>query len=195
VGPSSRTRRMGERELFRFQFHLDVLPNPRCEEADVPPTPTPFQFVEDAVLTSTPTPTPTDTPVAAAPIPPQTAPAYVTDSWTAPETMEVHWAPTIFPTDTPRPTSTPTPIPANVQQPMSFYVSLMDGPGRYQLEVMDGAGQSLRTLLERDLTGSEQVWVRWDGKDARGQNLPLGNYWLRCSKNGVMIRKMNLSQR
>jgi flagellar hook assembly protein FlgD len=112
------------------------------------------------------------------------------DSWTAPETVEVHMAPTIFSTHTPLPTVTLTP--AGIQQPQSFYVSLMDGSGIYQLDVTDDSGEVIQTLLKKTLTGSEEVWVQWDGKDAAGHTLPIKSYSLLYSKDGKIIRKMPL---
>jgi flagellar hook assembly protein FlgD len=73
-------------------------------------------------------------------------------------------------------------------------VSLQDGAGLYQLDVVDSSGRVLQTLIRKSLTGPEQVWVQWDGKDAQGRNLPLGNYSLLCSKDGQVLRTMNLPE-
>ena len=192
-GSSGAVSLKGEKQLFRIQFNLDVLPNPRCETQTAQPTPTPFYFAQEAA-TPTPvlfSPTPVFPPTAGVDAPARQA--RLADSWEAPETMEVHMAPTIFPTDSPLPTVTLTPVPAGIQQPQSFYVSLMDGPGAYQLDVTDASGNLVQTLLKKTLTGSEQIWVQWDGKDAAGRNLPIKAYSLLYSKDGKIIRKMPLS--
>ncbi len=195
-GSSGAVSQKGEKQLFRIQFHLDVLPNPRCETRSNRPTPTPFYFAQEEAFTPTPSwvsPTPTPEIPAGNGVDAPDRQARVADSWEAPETMEVHMAPTIFPTNTPWPTVTLTPVPAGIQQPQSFYVSLMDGPGIYQLDVTDESGQLVQTLLKKTLTGSEQVWVQWDGKDSAGRSLPIETYSLRYSKDGQVIRKMPLS--
>jgi hypothetical protein len=195
-GSSGAVSQKGEKQLFRIQFHLDVLPNPRCEAPAAHPTPTPFYFPQEAALSPTPTwvpPTPTPAVVTDDGIDAPGRQARVMDSWEAPETLEVHMAPTIFPTGTPLPAVTPSPVPAGIQQPQSFYVSLMDGPGIYQLDVTDDSGEVIQTLLKKTLTGSEEVWVQWDGKDAAGRSVPVKAYSLLYSKDGRIIRKMPLS--
>ncbi|HVM32184.1 MAG TPA: hypothetical protein VMU88_03555 [bacterium] len=178
VAPSDRPKQKGETHLFRIQFSLDVLPNPHC--AGPAPTATPFHFIQEGGAG----------PLAAATPPAIASPASavnqarVTDSWQAPAAPPLEPAPALA----------PSPVPATpAQTSMSFYVSLLDGPGLYRLEVVDGSGRHLRTLLEEKRTGSEQVWVQWDGKGDQGQALPSGNYWLLYSKDGQVIRKMALS--
>jgi hypothetical protein len=195
-GPSAAVGRKGEKHLFRIQFHLDVLPNPQCEEGRAQPTPTPFHFEQDEAFSPTPAlapATPTPLPLADTERAIPTYQARVTDSWDEPETLEVHMAPTVLPTDTPLPTVTLTPVPVGIQQPLSFYVSLMDGPGLYQLDVTDESGTVIQTLLKKRLTGIEQVWVQWNGEDGAGRSLPIRSYSLLCSKDGRVIRKMSLS--
>ncbi|HET9870500.1 MAG TPA: hypothetical protein VFR02_08405, partial [bacterium] len=171
----NRVHQPGEEHLFRIRFHLDVLPNPRCAPAEPRRSPTPIPFPAEDLPSPVPTPT---WKAPALPTVPERRPrsVQVVDSWEAPETLEVHLAPTPPPSPTPPPPPSPTPTPGDLQPALSFYVSLMDGPGVDQLDVVDAAGTPLRTLLKEDLTGSGQVWVRWDGRDARGVALPRGNY-------------------
>ncbi len=198
LGASSQVRQAGERHLFRIQFDLDVLPNPRCAAKGPLPTPTPLSFPQagDSSQPSLAAPLPTATPESLS-LPPGRAPmnqAHVLDSWDGSESPEVNMAPAMIPAPAPVWTATPQPPPQNVQQPLSFYVSLQDGAGLYQLDVVDSSGRVLQTLIRKSLTGPEQVWVQWDGKDAQGRNLPLGNYSLLCSKDGQVLRTMNLPE-
>lgn len=131
----------------------------------IPPTPTNTRFIP---------PTPTPKPIRRRP-----------------------W-PTAIPTSTPRPIPTPVSEPAAsmpmpetivfVNPPVNIYIEFADGPGQYKLEVVDAGQNHIRTLFDRHVTGDENQWVEWDGKNEQGTLMSYGQYFAIFTKDGKALR-------
>ena len=67
-----------------------------------------------------------------------------------------------------------------------------DGAGRYQLEVVDGRGHSLRMIFDKKIVGEGDDWVMWDGKDSQGRAVPLGQYFVVFYKDGKPLRSISV---
>jgi hypothetical protein len=98
----------------------------------------------------------------------------------------------------------PTPVPTWVPHleksaaivfqtpPVEIYVNFADGPGRYQLEVLDGKGTPLAMIFDKKIVGEQDAWVVWDGKDSRGQDAPIGQYFVIFYKDGKPLRSISV---
>jgi flagellar hook assembly protein FlgD len=76
--------------------------------------------------------------------------------------------------------------------PVEIYVNFADGPGRYQLEVLDGKGTPLAMIFDKKIVGEQDAWVVWDGKDSRGQDAPIGQYFVIFYKDGKPLRSISV---
>jgi hypothetical protein len=197
-------------------------PKPTATPVPPRPTAT-FTFTFTPTFTWTPRPQPTRIPPprpTATPIPRRPPPTaipihqvrYVPPTWTH---TRVYILPT--PTNTPRrrawptaipvvkakPTETFTSVPVEVQAmpetivfvnpPVNIYVQFGDGPGQYKLEVTDAQGNHLKTLMDRHITGDEEQWLSWDGKNEQGQLMTYGEYYATFTRNGVLLRHIVLT--
>ncbi len=78
------------------------------------------------------------------------------------------------------------------QLPANIDVSFADGPGHYQLKLLDEHGNIMRILYDANVTGQKDAWVEWDGKDKRGYDVPVGQYSVVFSKDGRVFKKIVL---
>jgi flagellar hook assembly protein FlgD len=76
--------------------------------------------------------------------------------------------------------------------PFEVYMTFEDGPGRYQLEVVDESGRPLRMVFDGKIVGEKDTWVNWDGKDSRGQAVQPGHYYLVFYKDGKAIKSISV---
>jgi flagellar hook assembly protein FlgD len=100
----------------------------------------------------------------------------------------------------PKPTPIPTWLPklekihTIVYQtpPVEIYVTFADGPGRYQLEMMDVRGNPLRMVFDKKVVADSESWVTWDGKDDQGREMPVGQYFVVFYKDGKALRSISV---
>jgi hypothetical protein len=58
------------------------------------------------------------------------------------------------------------------------------GPGALRLDLVGADGRVARTLLAPSQDGRREFRGVWDGRDAEGQPVPAGVYWLRALLEG-----------
>lgn len=106
--------------------------------------------------------------------------------------------PVAKPTFTPLPAPTETPVLNGPQTlvveelPFDLYTQFSEGPGIYQVELLDAAGAHFKTLFRQRITVQKEAWVRWDGLDEAGSAAPSGTYQAVLSKDGVVLKKIQL---
>jgi flagellar hook assembly protein FlgD len=76
--------------------------------------------------------------------------------------------------------------------PANIDVTFADGPGRYQLEVVDGSGNSLEAIFDQRVVMEGDTWVEWDGRDAKGRDVPPGQYYVILYKDGKALKSISL---
>jgi len=76
----------------------------------------------------------------------------------------------------------------------NILVSFGDGPGLYKVEVMDDHFNHLKTLFDQRVLENSESWLNWNGKDDLGNDVPAGNYFVICSKEGTVLQKITLSR-
>jgi hypothetical protein len=76
--------------------------------------------------------------------------------------------------------------------PVEIYVTFADGPGRYQLEVVDAGGHPLQLIFDKKIVGEGDSWATWDGKDGRGRDAPVGQYFVIFYKDGRPLRSISI---
>ena len=76
--------------------------------------------------------------------------------------------------------------------PVEIYVTFADGPGRYQLEMMDSQDNPLRMVFDKKVVAESDTWVTWDGKDERGREMPVGQYFVIFYKDGKPLRSISV---
>jgi sugar lactone lactonase YvrE len=92
--------------------------------------------------------------------------------------------PTPTVTATPTPNATPTGEAFQVNQnmlnpsgpPVSIYVSTSLYPGQYGLRIYNSAGEHIKTLDSKQLSGPLSQWYSWDGKNKYGNTCASGVY-------------------
>jgi hypothetical protein len=150
-------------------------------------------FIEAGSFSSGITPTPTNTP---SPSPTPTLTPTLTPCGFPGNTCT--------PTDTPTPTNTPYytdifEISQNIlrpsQSPVSIYVNTTQYPGNYELWIYNTAGEHIKTLDSRQLSGPVSQWYSWDGKNKYGDTCASGVYFFylvepnsRKTKRIILVR-------
>ncbi len=107
----------------------------------------------------------------------------------------------------PQPRATPTPARLNPAQwppldpslnvvftepPANIYLTFADGPGRYQVEVVDDEGNSLEALFDRKVVAQSDSWVEWDGLDQKGKLVSPGQYFVILLKDGKALKRISV---
>ncbi|HVZ79974.1 MAG TPA: hypothetical protein VHE12_04135 [bacterium] len=146
--------------------------------------------------TTTPTFTPTHTRTPTATFTPSSTPTFTTTRTptrtpTSTATSTATLTPCGYPgnTCTWTPTFTPTATPYNADifqvsqnvlrpsgPPVSIYVNYTSYPGDYELRIYNSAGEHIRTLDSRSLSGPVSQWYEWDGKNKYGDPCASGVY-------------------
>lgn len=102
------------------------------------------------------------------------------------------------------PNPKPTPVPAWLPHldlnnrvefsspPANIYVNFADGPGHYQVEVMDASGNSLESIFDEKVVRQGDKWLEWDGQDEKGKDAPPGQYFVIIYKNGKPLRSISV---
>lgn len=80
-----------------------------------------------------------------------------------------------------------------VSPPVNIYVNFADGPGHYKMDLFDGQGHFVRTLFDRQVGYEKEMWLEWDGKNKNGQPMPVQHYFAYFSKEGKVLRTIELN--
>ena len=78
--------------------------------------------------------------------------------------------------------------------PAEIYLSFTDGPGLYQLEIVDTRAKAVKVIFNRRIGLESDAWVEWDGKDAQGRDMPIGQYFVVFFENGKAIRSISIQK-
>jgi glucose/arabinose dehydrogenase len=65
----------------------------------------------------------------------------------------------------------------------------LPAPGDVSVRVFNAAGRSIRTILSGDAAAGSRR-VEWDGRDARGDVVPSGVYFVKAELNGEIVTRM-----
>src|ERR1700679_499358 len=206
----------GEKQLFRRSFTLDISTNPRCLPAgSLAPSNRYLSAYPETkpqagpVLATTPQVLPAhQQPLQAAPQLEQLGfqgfARPVENQPTAVPTEVVYSLAVSMSASTPTSPvySAPAPTPTLIVQNdgaivfgvsnANILVTFGDGPGFYKVEAVDENLNHLKTLFDRQVVNSSETWLSWDGKDDVGKDVPLGRYYVLCSKEDVVLQKIIL---
>jgi glucose/arabinose dehydrogenase len=61
-------------------------------------------------------------------------------------------------------------------------------PGDVSVRVFNAAGRSVRTILSEDASAGSRL-IEWDGRDARGDIVPSGVYFVKAEKDGEVVTR------
>ena len=78
------------------------------------------------------------------------------------------------------------------EPPANIYITFKDGPGRYQVEVVDDRGNSLEAVFDQKVVAQSDAWVEWDCLDQNGQLVSPGQYFVILSKDGKAIKRISV---
>ncbi len=73
-----------------------------------------------------------------------------------------------------------------------IYLTFEDGPGLYQLEVVDMKAKPVRVVFNQRIVSRTDAWVEWNGKNDQGQEVPPGQYFVIFFENGKAIRSISV---
>ncbi len=99
-----------------------------------------------------------------------------------------------------KPTSVPTwlpPLDLNNRvelnsPPANIYFNIADGPGRYQVEVVDSAGNLLVLIFDENVVRQGGKWLEWNGQDSKGRDAPPGQYFVVIYKDGKPLKSISV---
>ena len=72
----------------------------------------------------------------------------------------------------------------------NLYINFADGPGVYQLVVLDRKGTPVRALFRERVVAQADTWITWDGKDDQGKDIPEGESVVLFLKDGVELKRI-----
>jgi flagellar hook assembly protein FlgD len=72
------------------------------------------------------------------------------------------------------------------------YLTFEDGPGLYQLEVVDTRAKPVKVIFNQRIVSRTDAWVEWNGKNEQGQDMPVGQYFVIFFENGKAIRSISV---
>ncbi len=76
--------------------------------------------------------------------------------------------------------------------PANIYVTFADGPGHYQLQIVNAGANLVKTIYDRHVIGETDTWVEWDGHDERGHDMPPGRYFVVIYKDGKALKSISV---
>ncbi len=74
--------------------------------------------------------------------------------------------------------------------PANIYVTFADGPGWYQLKIVDGQNNLIKTIYDHHVVAESDAWADWDGQDAKGNDMPPGQYFVVIYKDGTALKSL-----
>ncbi len=78
--------------------------------------------------------------------------------------------------------------------PAEIYITFADGPGLYQLEVVDTRAKVVKVVYNRRIVSETDAWVEWDGKDSQGRDMPAGQYFVVFFENGKALKSISIQR-
>lgn len=175
-------------------------PLPRSTSTFIPanpkPSPTLVRFV--------PKPTATQSPTRVVLTPRRAIPS-LTHSIMPTATTILNYPPTLRRKPQPQPSPTPARLnPAQLpsldpslnvvftEPPANIYITFADGPGRYQVEVVDDRGNALETIFDRKIVAESDAWVVWDGMNPKVKLVAPGQYYVILTKDGKALKRISV---
>lgn len=76
--------------------------------------------------------------------------------------------------------------------PANIYVAFGDGPGWYQLQIVDRGATLVKTIFNRHVAAETDAWVEWDGRDEKGKDMPPGQYFVVIYKDGTALKSISV---
>jgi flagellar hook assembly protein FlgD len=76
--------------------------------------------------------------------------------------------------------------------PANIYVTFGDGPGWYQLQIVDGRARLVKTIYDRHVVAETDEWVEWDGQNGKGEDMPPGQYFVVIYKDGKALKSISV---
>jgi hypothetical protein len=76
--------------------------------------------------------------------------------------------------------------------PANIYVTFGDGPGWYQLQIVDKGANLVKTIYDRHIVAEADAWVEWDGQNAKGEDMPPGQYFVVIYKDGKALKSISV---
>jgi hypothetical protein len=74
--------------------------------------------------------------------------------------------------------------------PANIYVTFADGPGWYQLKIVDSQDNLIKTIYDHHVLAESDAWVEWDGQDNKGNDMPPGQYFAVFYKDGTALKSL-----
>jgi hypothetical protein len=74
--------------------------------------------------------------------------------------------------------------------PATIYVTFADGPGWYQLKIVDSQDNLIKTIYDHHVVAESDAWVEWDGQDKKGSDMPPGQYFAVFYKDGTALKSL-----
>ncbi len=160
------------------------------------PSPTPVRLVPKPRAAQTPTPA-ILSPRGAFPTPVRLNLLTPTDTPTSPPTHRPKPRPQSFPTPARLnpaqwPSLDPTLNVSFIEPPANIYITFADGPGRYQVVVVDDQGNTLEAVFDRKVAAESDAWVEWDGLNPKGKLVSPGQYFVILFKDGKALKRISV---
>ncbi len=76
--------------------------------------------------------------------------------------------------------------------PANIYMVFADGPGLYQLKVVNARGVFVKNIYDQRIVAQKDDWVYWDGKDGEGKDMPPGQYFVLLFKDGKALKSISI---
>ncbi len=76
--------------------------------------------------------------------------------------------------------------------PANIYVTFGDGPGWYQLQIVDRGANLVKTIYDKHVVAETDAWVEWDGRDEKGHDMPPGQYFVVIYKDGTALKSISV---
>jgi hypothetical protein len=79
-----------------------------------------------------------------------------------------------------------------IEPPANIYITFADGPGRYQVVVVDDQGNTLEAVFDRKVAAESDAWVEWDGLNPKGKLVSPGQYFVILFKDGKALKRISV---
>ena len=78
--------------------------------------------------------------------------------------------------------------------PAAFMVTFDQGPGHYQLEVVDSKLKAVKVIYDQVVGSQSYAWVEWDGKNKMKYDVLAGQYYVVYFKDGKPIKTLPIAR-